>query len=125
MRLNRRPSQPTLVAATQGAILETGPARNQGDGCGNSRHAVNVLCWTTLEVGPKWAGLFLSTRHAPGKLPTQGVARVAGDAVAAQTQLILFGCFILIAFVVQMTPGAEAEKQDRDRYEQSQQEDKL
>ena len=97
----------------------------QGDGCGNSRHAIKVLCWNPLKVGPEWAGLFSSTCQAPGKLPNRGVAREAGDAVGAQTRSIHVGCFNVIVFVVRVTQGAEAELQNRDRYEQTQQEDKL
>lgn len=40
-------------------------------------------------------------------------------------QLISFGCVILFLFVVRSTRGAEANQQNRDRYEQTHQEDKL
>lgn len=46
-------------------------------------------------------------------------------AVGCQAQLIPSGLFILIAFVVEAPRSAKANQQNRDRREQTQQEDKL
>ena len=68
VRLSRRPSQLRLAAVEQRAKLETGPAWNPGDGCGNSRHEFGFSGWVPSEkVGPLWAGLFFI--HQPSAYP--------------------------------------------------------
>ena len=126
VRLSRRPSQLRLAAVEQRAKLETGPAWNPGDGCGNSRHEFGFSGWVPSEkVGPLWAGLFSSTSQAPIQLSIERVTRAMDGAVGRQARLVLLGQFILIMFAGRATRRAEANQQNRDCHEQTQQKDKL